>query len=74
MRLSQPKNREVFPVSEVVKTGEDQTYLKLADGRGWVRSTQSLRNQKIWEKPSRNGAFRSDKRGIELAKIKVYQI
>ena len=45
MRLFQPKNREVFPVSEVVKTGEDQTYLKLADGRGWVRSTQSLRNQ-----------------------------
>ena len=32
--------RQVFPVSEVLQTGEDQTYLKLADGRGWVRGTQ----------------------------------
>lgn len=34
---SNPAIRQVFPVSEVVETDEEQTYLKLLDGRGWVR-------------------------------------
>lgn len=30
---------QIFEVEETVKQ-EDQTYLKLADGRGWVTSTE----------------------------------
>ena len=74
------KSRQVFPVSEVVKTAEEQTYLKLADGRGWVPwHPETSEKPKITGKNPveicRNGAFRSDKRGIfQAKKIKVYQI
>ena len=39
---------QVFQVSEVVKTAEDQTYLKLADRRGWVRVTQRIFPDIFW--------------------------
>lgn len=43
---------EVFPVSEVVKTGEDQTYLKLADGRGWAFTHSSRDGRQLCERLS----------------------
>ena len=43
---------QVFLVEEVVKTDEEQTYLKLADGRGWAFTHSSRDGRQLCEKLS----------------------
>ena len=43
---------EVFPVSEVVTTDEEQTYLKLADGRGWAFTHSSRDGRRLCQRLS----------------------